>query len=240
MSRWSRFDPDTDRRLVRGLNEGNEDTLIALYDTYAERLYDYCVSLIGDSKIAADTVHDCLIDAGRRAPRMRDRMRLRAWLYGAARRRCLQRGRSGGLHWEWASGPYADALSDDGVNGHAPGGESGHDEDVEFGLPLDQRRELLEQTLSRLDFPEQEALLLALRHQVTGSDLAATLGVPGRRAASRVARARAQAEAAMSAELRMLSWQSAEAETDVAAAVGAGRAVEADRPAKPARPAGKV
>ena len=118
MSRWSLFDPDADRRLVRGLNEGDEDTLIALYDAYAERLYDYCKSLIGDSKIAADTVHDCLIDACRRAPRMRDRMRLRAWLYGAARRRCLQRGRTGGLHWEWVSdAAHADAGADEGTPG---------------------------------------------------------------------------------------------------------------------------
>ncbi|GAA2109062.1 hypothetical protein GCM10009780_63310 [Actinomadura alba] len=194
------------------MNEGNEDTLIALYDTYAERLYDYCVSLICDSKVAADTVHDCLIDACRRAPRLRDRMRLGAWLYGAARRRCLQRGRSGGLHWVWTSDSDCDATpAHDPLGTGAPGDEAAAEaeETDRSGLTLAERRELLELTLARLDFPEQEVLLLALRHDVTGYDLAATLGVSGRRAAARLARARAQAEAAMTAELRVLSWQGA-------------------------------
>nr|WP_315987062.1 hypothetical protein [Actinomadura sp. HBU206391] len=181
--------------------------------------------------MAADTVHDCLIDASRRAPRMRDRMRLRAWLYGAARRRCLQRGRSGGLHWEWAAAqaPHAareEAHEDDGAEDRLPRGEFGSDEYDVSGLSLDERRELLELTLARLDFSEQEALLLALRHEVTGSDLAATLGVSGRRAASRLARARAQADAALNSELRVLSWRCADTEQTGARPAGPTRQTE--------------
>ncbi len=39
-----------------------------LYDEYAERLYDYALSMTGDEKVAADIVHDTFIDACRRAP----------------------------------------------------------------------------------------------------------------------------------------------------------------------------
>jgi DNA-directed RNA polymerase specialized sigma24 family protein len=91
MARWSRFSPDADRRLVKGLHDGDDEVLATLYDVYAERLYDYCMALLDDTRAAADVVHDTFIDAARRAPRMRDRARLRPWLYSAARRRCLQR-----------------------------------------------------------------------------------------------------------------------------------------------------
>ncbi|MGH3378262.1 MAG: RNA polymerase sigma factor [Actinoallomurus sp.] len=91
MARWSRFAPDADRRLVKGLHDGDDDVIATLYDVYAERLYDYSMALLDDTKIASDVVHDTFIDAVRRAPRMRDRAQLRPWLYAAARRRCMQR-----------------------------------------------------------------------------------------------------------------------------------------------------
>jgi DNA-directed RNA polymerase specialized sigma24 family protein len=145
MARWSRFAPTADRRLVKGLHDGDEDALATLYDVYAERLYDYTMALLDDPKAAADVLHDTFIDAVRRAPRMRERARLRAWLYAAARRRCLQRKRQ-----------TAAAEGD---------------------------------PLARLTFPHREVLVLALRHDVTGDDLAATLGVSSRRAQARLARA---------------------------------------------------
>lgn len=94
MARWSSFAPTADRRLVKGLHEGDDDAFATLYDVYAERLYDYSMALLDDPKKSADVVHDTFIDAARRAPRMRERERLRPWLYGAVRRRCLQRKRA--------------------------------------------------------------------------------------------------------------------------------------------------
>jgi RNA polymerase sigma factor (sigma-70 family) len=105
MARWTRFEAAADRRLVKGLSAGNEDALAKLYDIYAERLFDYCWSSLGDVRGSANIVHDTLIDAYRRAGRMRDRDRLRAWLYAAARRRCVQQRRGGGaLTWECTGG----------------------------------------------------------------------------------------------------------------------------------------
>ncbi|MCQ0017440.1 RNA polymerase sigma factor [Actinomadura madurae] len=57
-----------DRTLVKGLSDGDEAALAALYDEYGERLYDYALSMSGDGKTAADIVHDTFIDACRRAP----------------------------------------------------------------------------------------------------------------------------------------------------------------------------
>jgi DNA-directed RNA polymerase specialized sigma24 family protein len=145
MPRWSRFTPAADRRLAKGLHDGDEDALATLYDVYAERLFDYSMALVDDPRIAADIVHDTFIDAARRAPRLRDRAQLRPWLYAAARRRCLQRKHQ------------AEPARDD--------------------------------PLSRLDFLQREALFLALRHDVTGEDLALILGISPRRAEARLNRA---------------------------------------------------
>ncbi|GAA4630034.1 hypothetical protein GCM10023196_053730 [Actinoallomurus vinaceus] len=148
MARWSRFAPTADKRLVKALHEGDEEALATLYDVYAERLYDYCSALLADDKAAADVVHDTFIDAARRAPRLREREQLRAWLYASARRRCLLRKRPA-------------AMADD-------------------------------QAFARLDFFHREVLFLVHRHDLTGEDLAATLGVTARRAQERLNRATRQ------------------------------------------------
>src|SRR5918999_915089 len=110
MAKWPRFDPDADRRLAKALGEGGEESLVALYDIYAERLRDYCGSLVRDQRTATDIVHDTLIDASRRVRRMRDRTRLRAWLYAGVRRRCLQRVRHPVLRWDHGNGDALAAL----------------------------------------------------------------------------------------------------------------------------------
>jgi DNA-directed RNA polymerase specialized sigma24 family protein len=183
MAKWPRFDPDADRRLAKVLSEGGDRSLATLYDIYAERLRDYCGSLIHDRRVATDIVHDTLIDARRRIRRMRDRTRLRAWLYGAVRRRCLQRVPHPTVRWEGGAGP-----ADDEVRG------------------------LLETAFDRLDFLDQEALLLVLRHDLSGDDLGALLGIPARRANARVARARIRADGALDKARRTVAQRCATGE----------------------------
>jgi DNA-directed RNA polymerase specialized sigma24 family protein len=148
MAKWSRFAPAADRRLVKGLLDGDDGALATLYDVYAERLYDYCVALIADEDDGADIVHDAFIDAARRTPRMRERERLRAWLYAGVRRRCLRQAQPGTM--------------------------------------------LADESLTRLDFAQREAVFLKYRHDLTGDDLAAALGVSPRRAQARLRRAERQ------------------------------------------------
>ncbi|MBW8481867.1 sigma-70 family RNA polymerase sigma factor [Actinomadura parmotrematis] len=168
MTRWSACGPAADRALVHGLHGGGEQALGELYDAYAERLYDYVLSLSGDDRVTADVVHDTFVDAARRAPRMRDHLNLRPWLYAAARRRVLRRGRPRELSWDAA----------------ATG-------ECEAGL------DALRAALSALSAPDQELLLLTERHGLTGGELAALLGLSPRAAASDVAKARARLRAAI-------------------------------------------
>ncbi|WP_433331340.1 RNA polymerase sigma factor [Spirillospora sp. CA-294931] len=181
MPRWTSFDTAADRRLVHGLNEGDEESLAALYDSYAERLYDYILSLSGEHKVAADIVHDTFIDASRRAARMRGQVMLRSWLYGAARRRCVQRGRARELYWDQDAEEHA---TSEGA--------------------------LLNSSLARLDFADQELLLLTVRHDLHPAELGATLGLSPRRAGQRADRARARVENAIGAELARTAERCAE------------------------------
>ncbi|MBO2449308.1 RNA polymerase sigma factor [Actinomadura barringtoniae] len=199
MPRWSSFDAAADRTLVYGLKEGDKASLAALYDDYAERLYDYCLTMSGEYRIAADIVHDTFIDAARRAPRMRDQLRLRSWLYGAARRRCLQRGRTRGLSWE------QDPAAIDRVG-----------EEV-LGPFTAEWRELLEGALARLDFADQETLLLVVRHGLRPAELSAALSLSSRRAAARTVRAQRRLKAAVDAELLSLAARCADGREPVRA-----------------------
>ncbi|MFC7731254.1 sigma-70 family RNA polymerase sigma factor [Actinomadura keratinilytica] len=230
MPRWSSFDGAADRRLVQGLNDGDRTSLAALYDAYAERLFDYCVSMTGEYKTAVEIVHDTFIDAWRRAPRMRDQMRLGSWLYAAARRRCLQRGRARQLHWE--AGPdFADALpadcaEDAGARPEPP--------------PVAELAALLERSLARLDAADQELLLLSVRHGLRPADIGAALGLSARRAAARTRRARSLLHAAYEAEQALYARRCPGAgRAGEAAATGGAHAAVAERPAAARRHGGR-
>lgn len=172
MARWSRFEPAADRRLVKGLTAGDEESLAKLYDIYAERLYDYCGSCVSDARSAGNVVHDTLIDAYRRVGRLRDRDRLRAWLYAAARRRCIQQGRNGTMSW-------------DCTGAAAPGAD-----EVENGALAGDLCQRVQKAFKKLSLADQEALFLALRHDLDAADLGVILGESQRRTQSRLDRGR--------------------------------------------------
>jgi RNA polymerase sigma factor (sigma-70 family) len=231
MPRLTTSAPTADRKLVKGLNEGDEAALAALYDEYGERLYDYVLSMSGDEKAAADIVHDAFIDACRRAPRMRDHLYLSSWLYGAARRRCIRRGRPKVLFWE-REGEFSDApfldRADDGDAPDRPQSDELHD--------------LLRASLSRLEPVDQEVMLLTHRHGLRAARLGATLGLSARRAAARVRRTRAQLDAAVQREIGRAGREcaaaarTAEESRSAAIPVLAARAPAPPEEARPAEP----
>ncbi|TDB89624.1 sigma-70 family RNA polymerase sigma factor [Actinomadura sp. 7K534] len=180
-----------DRSLVKGLNEGDETAFATLYDEYGEPLYDYALSMTGDAKVAADIVHDTFIDAGRRAPRMRDHLHLSSWLYGAARRRCIRRGRAKVLFWdresEFSDIPFLDRAEPDDPVPEWPSSDELHG--------------LFRGALAQLEPGDQEVLLLAFRHGLRPGRLGAALGLSSRRAALRVRTGRAELAAALQKEI---------------------------------------
>ncbi|WP_242910906.1 sigma factor [Actinomadura terrae] len=191
MPRVSPSEAVADRRLVKGLNEGDEAALAALYDEYGERLYDYAVSMTADETAAAGIVHDTFIDACRRAPRMRDHLHLSSWLYGASRRRCLREGRAQEPYWdpdaEFPDAPFMD--------------RAGTGEPDDEWPPSEELHELLRAGMARLEPVDQEVVVLAFRHGLRPTRLGAALGLSTRRAALRIRRGRDALEAAVADEL---------------------------------------
>jgi RNA polymerase sigma factor (sigma-70 family) len=230
MPRLSTSARSADRELVKGLNEGDEAALAALYDEYAERLYDYALSMTGDGKTAAEVVHDTFIDASRRAPRMRDHLHLGSWLYGAARRRCVRRGRAKVLFWdrdgEFADAAFVDRADDDGLGLEWP--------------PADELHDLLRGCLARLEPVDQEVMFLAFRHGLRPARLGAALGLSPRRAAARIRRGRAELEAALQDVLRRTERACAAGRAEVAVPAVRAAAQDEPDPAAAPRPGGRL
>src|SRR5690606_14511406 len=191
MPRMSPSVPAADRTLVKGLNAGDEAAFAALYDEYGERLYDYALSMTGDETVAADTVQYTFIDAGRRAPRMRDHLYLSSWLYGSARRRCIRRGRAKVLFWD-RDGDFSDVPFPDGADRDDPGPD---------WPSSDELHGLFRGALAKVDPAQQEVLLLALRHGLRPGRLGAKLGLSSRRAAARVRPGLAELTGALEREI---------------------------------------
>ncbi|MEV5573551.1 sigma-70 family RNA polymerase sigma factor [Spirillospora sp. NPDC052269] len=187
MPRWSPPDVAT-RRLVRRLNDGDAEALAMLYDAYAERLFDFAAAMTGDVRAADDIVHDAFVDAWRRAPRVRDHANLRIWLYGAVRRRCLQRGHAPDLRWE-PNRPFS-----------YPSPRRSRRPDARPSAvlpPTAELRSLLESAVNRLDSNERELLLLTVRHGLHPAELGLLWGLSRRRVTALIGGARVELEASL-------------------------------------------
>jgi RNA polymerase sigma factor (sigma-70 family) len=63
----------------------------AIYDRYADRLHDFCLGMLRDRDAAADCVQDVFTTAATRLVQLRERDKLRPWLYAIARHEALAR-----------------------------------------------------------------------------------------------------------------------------------------------------
>jgi RNA polymerase sigma factor (sigma-70 family) len=174
-----------DRAIVQALRDRDRAGLAAAYDRYAQRLFDYCVGLLHDQHTAADAVHDTLLVAADRAQQLRDADRLRPWLYAIARNECLrqlrQRNRLAPLE---KAGEVKDETVDLGRSVHA-----------------EQAQALVRDAAAGLNPREQEVLNLTLRHELSGAELAAALGVSANHAHALTSKAREQLERSVGALL---------------------------------------
>src|ERR1017187_206102 len=66
-----------------------QQVFASLNETYAAYLFDYCEGILQDRAAAAEAVQRALIVADAQIGELRDPDRLPAWLYGLARRQCL-------------------------------------------------------------------------------------------------------------------------------------------------------
>jgi RNA polymerase sigma factor (sigma-70 family) len=174
-------DPD----IVAAIVAGDPAGLTTAYETYAPALYTYCRSLLRDADDAADALHDTFIVASQKLDGLRDPERLRPWLYAVARNECLRllraRGRTVALE-------DSDEVSDESA-------------DVTVGVRQGELRDLVRAALDGLSAGDREILDLSMRHELSGPELGAALGVSANHAHALLSRARSQAEVALGALL---------------------------------------
>ncbi|WP_162642038.1 RNA polymerase sigma factor [Streptosporangium sp. 'caverna'] len=175
MPGWPTVGRTDDQQLVEALRRADDTAPASLYDSYAERLNDYALSLLGERDAAADAVHDALVTAHGCVDRLREPGRLRPWLYALTRFQCVAR-----------TGDSQGALP-------APASED-HDDPQERELAA-----LVHESLIELSRQEREVLELSLRHDLSTGEAGAVLGMTSRQAAAKLGRARDHLENAAAA-----------------------------------------
>ena len=81
----------TDAELVASARSGDRGALSEIYDSYADRLYDLCTSVLRDSENAFDTMVDTFVLAALELYRLRRPEKLEPWLFALARQQLLGR-----------------------------------------------------------------------------------------------------------------------------------------------------
>jgi len=173
-----------DAELAGAAATGDPAALAGIYDRYADRLYDFCMGMVGD-RDAADCVQEAFCMAAVDLPTLRDPNKLRPWLYAIARHQALRTLRA--RQRETTS----DELPD------KPSAEAGPD-------ALAARNELaalVAQAEGGISDRDREVLDLAYRHGLTGAELAQALGVSSDSAKKMVQRLRDTVERSLGALL---------------------------------------
>ncbi|MEV5709294.1 sigma-70 family RNA polymerase sigma factor, partial [Actinoallomurus sp. NPDC052274] len=164
-----------DRLLVSGLRSGDPGAIGAVYDTYADRLYDYCWFQLRNREAAQLTFRDTLLAAEVHIGELRVPERFGPWLYALARIECRRRRPPGVPHPDL---PIAR-----------------HDQD---DVDL---RVIAWRAVTGLPALSQELLDLHHRHSLETADLAGVVGLPVREVTDLLRQAGELLEAAVIAEI---------------------------------------
>ncbi|MDR3663072.1 MAG: RNA polymerase sigma factor [Mycobacterium sp.] len=173
-----------DADLVGAAAAGDRSAFAEIYDRYADRLYDFCVRITGDSD-AADCVQETFFKAAVDLPGLRDPDKLRPWLYSIARHQALRTLRA--RKRETAT----DTLPD----------EESADAGPDVLAARNELAELIRQAEGGLSGGDRQVLDLAYRHGLTAPELAQTLGVSNAAAKKMVQRLRDTVERSLGALL---------------------------------------
>lgn len=174
-----------DAALVERYLAGDHAALGAIHDRYADRIHDLCRSILGSGGDADDAFQDTFLTAATKLGQLRDRQRLRPWLYSIARNQCRAR-----LRGRRRATPMADA-----------GVDEAHEVDMTAPIVRRELAALVAEARDGLSTRDREVLDLHLRHGLEGDDLAAVLGVSTQSAYKLVQRVRGRIERSMGALL---------------------------------------
>lgn len=173
-----------DAALVLAARTGDRAAWAGIYDRYADRLHDFCWSVLRDRDEAADAMHDAFITAYNKLDQLRDPTRLRSWLFAIARNEALAHARK-----------RKRAVPTEELEVTAVGGAP---DDVAQASEL---RDLVWTAAAGLAARDRAALDLHLRQGLEGAALGEALGTSADNANVLLSRLRDQVERSLGAYL---------------------------------------
>ena len=183
------IDSRTDSELVAAHLRGDRSALAAIYDRYADPLYDTSAAMLSDRHEAGDVMHDVFLVAAERMDQLRDPSRLKAWLFAILRnevyRRTKKRSRT----------RPTDFSAPGGLDVAAPTDAAAEGEQIAY----QQLAEMVRGAAAGLDERDQLVLELSVRQGLTGADLADALGVSAEQSYVLVHRMRERVERSLGA-----------------------------------------
>ena len=177
-------DSRSDAELVAAA-AGDRGAFAAIYDRYADRLHDFCWSLLRDRDEAADATQDAFLVAAERLGQLRDPERLRPWLYAVARSQALRRVRA-----RQRVSPEEEMID-------RPDTAAGPERATEQA----DLRELVWNAAAGLSERDRALLDLHLRQGLEGAELGEAMGIPAGHAYVLLSRLRDQVERSLGALL---------------------------------------
>jgi len=178
-------DSRSDAELVAAAMAGDRGAFAAIYDRYADRLHDFCWSLLRDRDEAADATQDAFLVAAERLGQLRDPERLRPWLYAVARSQALRRVRA-----RQRVAPEEEMID-------RPDTAAGPERATEQA----DLRELVWNAAAGLSERDRALLDLHLRQGLEGAELGEAMGIPAGHAYVLLSRLRDQVERSLGALL---------------------------------------
>lgn len=175
----------TDGELAQAAADGDRQAFGEIYDRYADRLFDFCVGIVGDRDAAADCVHDAFCIVATDLTSLREPDKLRSWLYSIVRHHAMRRLRH--RYREESS----DAIPDIASHEMGPDMMAGQSE----------LARLVSEAAGGLSDRDRELLELHYRHELDGPELAEALGVTLTSANTMVFRLRQTVERSLGALL---------------------------------------
>jgi RNA polymerase sigma-70 factor (ECF subfamily) len=170
-----------ERELVDGLHHDDPGALAALFDRYADRIYNHCFRHLADWAEAEDATSSVFLEVWRhrRRVQLHDGSAL-PWLYGVATNVCRNAGRSRRRYLRAVTSLPAPAAAPD------------HAEQVTDRLGSEARMRAVLAQIGALPAREQEVLGLVAWAGLSYEQAAAALDVPIGTVRSRLSRARAR------------------------------------------------
>ena len=151
-----------DAALIQELRAGSREAIKVLYDRHKEGLFTLARSLLGDSSVAEDVVHDVFVSFIESLEKYRVNGNLRGYLVTCVANRARDRLRAAARR----TGKRVDFQSDDSI-GPVP--------DVEVMRQEETQRLLL--ALIQLPYEQREVVLLHLQGGLTFKEVAELQGV---------------------------------------------------------------